>query len=255
MVAAVYTRVILAAIAALTLVLMYATPAHAQDMSAELAEFNAECFTESGEFEGTDGCFEWAEENIELENLLESIEKGCVLSEMYEDYSCKGATAPSSSTTDNSAGVTEQGSVTEQGASSSACFTVDMTDPEVSGEDIDVLTQHLGFDVEAGNPDELLYSPECFEQGLVQWDASMLKNPCYDVVGMTLEDAVPEYIGCPERNTLLASAATQISEQELPPLTQKGTRAPANWKERVTPVKPAPKYTLSKTNPLVKEVR
>ena len=54
-----------------------ATEAHAQDMSAEFEQFNAECFDSStGEFLGTDGCYEWAEEHMELENLLESIEKG-----------------------------------------------------------------------------------------------------------------------------------------------------------------------------------
>jgi hypothetical protein len=82
--------------------------AHAQDMSAQLEQFNAECFDSAGEVLGTDGCFEWAEQNIELENQLESIEKGCVLTDMYEDYSCKGPQGPSSPTS------TEQGSVSEQ---------------------------------------------------------------------------------------------------------------------------------------------
>lgn len=80
--------------------------AHAQDMSAELEQFNAECFDSASEFLGTDACFEWAEQNIELENLLESIEKGCVLTDMYEDYSCKGPSAPSSSS--SSAGEQEE---------------------------------------------------------------------------------------------------------------------------------------------------
>ena len=119
-----------------------------------------------------------------------------------------------------------------------------MKDPEVSGEDIDVLTQQYGFDVEAGNPEELLYSPACFEQGLVQWDESMLENPCYDVVGTTLETAVPEYIGCP---------AASLSEQDTTPLTQQGTLAPADWRSHVTKVKPAPKpAALSTANPMVK---
>jgi hypothetical protein len=91
-------------------------------MSAELEQFNAECFDSAGEFLGTDGCFEWVEQNIELENLLESIEKGCTLTDLYEDYSCKGPSAPSSS------------SVSEQAKSAdTGCVTVDMTDPEVSG--------------------------------------------------------------------------------------------------------------------------
>jgi hypothetical protein len=44
-----------------------ANEAHAQDMSAELAQFESECFTD-GEFDKTDGCIEWAEEaGIEIE--------------------------------------------------------------------------------------------------------------------------------------------------------------------------------------------
>jgi len=100
-----------------------ATEAHAQDMSAEFEQFNAECFDSStGEFLGTDGCYEWAEEHMELENLLESIEKGCVLSDMYEDYSCKGPSAPSHPT------VSEQGATSFATEDVKGCFTVDSND-------------------------------------------------------------------------------------------------------------------------------
>ena len=121
--------------------------AHAQDMSAELEQFNAECFDSAGEFLGTDGCFEWVEQNIELENLLESIEKGCTLTDMYENYSCKGPQGPSSPSSSN---VSEQEEVSEQG-----CVAVDMTDPEVSGQDIDILTQQYGFDAKVDNDDKV----------------------------------------------------------------------------------------------------
>jgi len=101
MVDAVYTRVLLAAIAALTAALMYSSPAaasFASDMTAELEQFNAVCFDEAGEFLGTDGCYKSAESlSIELENINESMDKGCVLSDLYEDYSCKGPSSPSSS--------------------------------------------------------------------------------------------------------------------------------------------------------------
>ena len=68
-----------------------ATEARAQDMSAELEEYNAVCFDEAGEWLKSDGCIRSAESlGIEIDNLLESERKGCVLSEMFEDYSCKG---------------------------------------------------------------------------------------------------------------------------------------------------------------------
>ncbi len=182
-------------------------------MSAELEQFNAECFDSAGEFEPTDGCYKSAEElGIEIENINESMGKGCVLSDLYEDYSCKGPGAPSSS------------SVSEQDKSAdTGCVTVDMTDPEVSGQDIDILTQQFGFDAKADN-DELLYSPECFEQGIVPFDfESMQNNPCYDV----LSDASGstywvEYLGCPDV-----------------PVTQQGTYAPLNWRDRVVELEPA----------------
>ena len=83
--------------------------AHAQDVSAQLEEFNHECFDNAGEFEPTDGCYEYAESiGIEIDNLNESMDKGCVLSDLYEDYSCKGPSAPSSSS------VSEQEEVSEQ---------------------------------------------------------------------------------------------------------------------------------------------
>ena len=82
--------------------------AHAQDMSAELEQFNSECFDSAGEFEPTDGCYEYAESiGIEIDNLNESMDKGCVLSDLYEDYSCKGPSASSSSS------VSEQEEVSE----------------------------------------------------------------------------------------------------------------------------------------------
>src|SRR5215207_2684452 len=121
MVDAVYTRVLLAVVAALTAALLYATPAQAQDMTQELEEYNAVCFDEQGEWLKTDGCIESAERiGIEVDNIIESMDKGCVLSDLFEDYSCKGPSAPSSS----SSFASEQG-----------CFSVDMTNPEVSGED------------------------------------------------------------------------------------------------------------------------
>jgi hypothetical protein len=75
-----------------------ATEAHAQDMSAELEEFNATCFDSAAAFEATDGCYMYAESlGLEIENINESMDKGCVLSDLHEDYSCKGPSAPSSS--------------------------------------------------------------------------------------------------------------------------------------------------------------
>jgi hypothetical protein len=107
MVDGVYTRVLLAVVAALTAALLYGSPAHAQDMSAQLEEFNSECFDSAGEFEPTDGCYEYAESlGLEIDNLNESMDKGCVLSDLYEDYSCKGPSAPSSSS--SSAGEQEE---------------------------------------------------------------------------------------------------------------------------------------------------
>jgi hypothetical protein len=184
--------------------------AHAHDMSAQLEEFSATCFDSAGEFEPTDGCYEYAESiGIEIDNLNESMDKGCVLSDLYEDYSCKGPSAPSSSS------VSEQGNPADTG-----CVTVDMTDPEVSGQDIDILTQHYGFDAKADNDDQL-YSPECFEQGIVPFDfKSMQNNPCYDVLGDSAGNVWVEYIGCPEV-----------------PVTQEGTYAPLNWRDHVVPVK------------------
>ena len=190
-------------------------------MSAELEQFNSECFDSAGEFEPTDGCYEYAESiGIEIDNLNESMDKGCVLSDMYEDYSCKGPSAPSSSS------VSEQEEVSEQG-----CVTVDMSAPEVSGQDIDVLTKSYGFDAKADNDDKL-YSPQCFEQGIVPFDfESMRSNPCYDVLGNSEGDVWVEYIGCPS-----------VSEQAYTPLTQEGTPAPADWRSHVVPLKPAASY-------------
>jgi hypothetical protein len=182
-------------------------------MSAELAEFDATCFSEQGEFEPTDGCYEYAESlGLEIDNINESMDKGCVLSDMYEDYSCKGVSAPSSST------VSEQSEVSEQG-----CVAVDMTDTSESGQDIDVLTQSFGFDAKADNDDKL-YSPECFTSGQVEWDFdSMVNNPCYDVLSdASGSEYWVEYIGCPEV-----------------PVTQEGTYAPLNWRDHVVPLKPA----------------
>jgi hypothetical protein len=92
------------------------------------------------------------------------LDKGCVLSELFEDYSCKGPSAPSSSS------VSEQEEVSEQG-----CVAVDMTDPQVSGQDIDILTKSYGFDAKADNDDKL-YSPECFEQGIVDSDFESMRS-------------------------------------------------------------------------------
>ncbi len=189
--------------------------AHAQDKSAELAEFDATCFSEQGEFEPTDGCYEYAESiGIEIDNLNKSADLGCTLEDMFEDYSCKGPSAPSSSN------ASEQAKSADTG-----CVTVDMTDPEVSGQDIDILTQQFGFDAKADNDDKL-YSPECFEQGIVPFDfESMRNNPCYDVLGNSKGDVWVEYIGCP---------APLVSEQAYTPLTQEGTPAPADWRSHVT---------------------
>jgi hypothetical protein len=253
--------------------LLSATLTTQDAQAATLDEFNSTCFTESG-FEGTDGCFEAAESlGIEMDNLLSSIEQGCT--QYFEDYSCKEGSSepPSSSATP----VSEQGTVTEQG-----CFVVDMKSDEVSGEDIDVLTQQYGFDVEAGNPDELLYSPECFEAGYVEWDnESMINNPCYDVLGNSSGDKWVEFIGCPSEQAPTSSAAWPTpqdadqaqnleeskakgctpdnlfedlsckgpSYQGYTPITQQGTPAPADWRSHVTKVKPA---ALSTANPMVK---
>jgi hypothetical protein len=132
-------------------------------MSAQLEEFNSECFDSAGEFLGTDGCYGWAEEHIELENLLESIEKGCVLSDMSkEDYSCKGPSAPSHPT------VREQGNsaeVSEQDTSD--YFVVDVSEESgVSEQEIQAL-HLLGFFGEYRDEGEKLYSPEYWHGQLI----------------------------------------------------------------------------------------
>jgi hypothetical protein len=217
-------KAVLGVLVALIAVVLVSTNAHAQDMSAELEEFNATCFTEAGEFEPTDGCYEYAESlGLGIDNINESMDKGCVLSDLYEDYSCKGPSAPSSSS------VSEQEEVSEQG-----CVAVDMTDPKVSGEGIDVLTKYFGFDTKADNDDQL-YSPECFEQGIVPFDfESMRSNPCYDVLGNSEGDVWAEYIGCPS-----TADDGSVGEQSYTPLTQQGTPAPADWCSHVVPLKPA----------------
>jgi hypothetical protein len=206
-------KALLGVLASLIVAVLVSTNAYAQDMSAQLEEFNATCFTEQGEFEPTDGCYEYAESlGLEIENINESMDKGCVLSDLFEDYSCKGPSAPSSSS------VSEQGNPADTG-----CVAVDMTDPEVSGQDIDILTKYFGFDARLDN-DELLYSPECFEQGIVPFDfESMQNNPCYDVLSdSTGSEYWVEYLGCPDV-----------------PVTQQGTYAPLNWRDRVVELKPA----------------
>jgi hypothetical protein len=50
-----------------------------------------------------------------------------------------------------------------------------MTDPQVSGQDIDILTKSYGFDAKADNDDKL-YSPECFEQGIVDSDFESMRS-------------------------------------------------------------------------------
>ena len=73
-----------------------ASEARAQDMSAQLDEYNAVCFDEAGEWLATDGCIRSAARmGIEVANIIESDAKGCVLNDMFEDYSCKGPSAPS----------------------------------------------------------------------------------------------------------------------------------------------------------------
>ena|SRR5215210_6340405 len=141
MVDAVYTRVLLAVVAALTAALLLSSPAHAQDMSAQLEQFNAECFDSAGEFLGTDGCFEWAEEHIEIDNLLDSTSKGCVLSNMFEDYSCKGPEYK---------GYEYIGDEGATGPTTS-------TSSSVSEQDISV-PQQLGF---VGDPTDSLANPVC----------------------------------------------------------------------------------------------
>jgi hypothetical protein len=102
-------KLVLSVLASLIVAVVVSSNAHAQDISAELEQFNATCFTEQGEFEPTDGCYEYAESiGIEIDNLNESMDKGCVLSDLYEDYSCTGPSAPSQSS------VSEQEEVSEQ---------------------------------------------------------------------------------------------------------------------------------------------
>ena len=193
-------KALLGVLVALIAVVLVSTNAHASeaDMSTQLEEFNAECFTD-GEFDATDGCVKSAEElGIELENIRESEQKGCTLSDMYEDYSCKGPQGPTSS---SSSSVSEQDKSADTG-----CVTVDMTDPEVSGQDIDVLTKSYGFDAKADNDDQL-YSPQCIEQGIVPFDfESMQNNLCYDVLSDSSgSEYWVEYVGCPDVPVTLAS--------------------------------------------------
>ena len=195
-------KALLGVLASLIVAVLVSTNAYAQDMSAELERFESACFTEQGEFEPTYGCYKWAEDiGLEVDNIIESVQKGCVLCDMYEDYSCKGACAPSSSnaTTD----------VSEQG-----CVSVDMTDPAVDGQDIDILTKHYGFDAKADN-DDLLYSPECFEQGVVEWNFdAMVNNPCYDVLGNSEGDVWVEYIGCSEVHAKASKVESKLKAQQ-----------------------------------------
>jgi hypothetical protein len=146
MVSAVYLRTLVVAIAALTALLVVPpTPAHATPTSppgvSEIEAFETECFDESGEFEGTGGCFKWAEENIEIDNLLESIQLGCSLNDMYEDYSCRGPSSPSSSLAYES--------------EAADCFVVDLS--SLSEQEV-IALQSLGF---YGLIDGELRSPQC----------------------------------------------------------------------------------------------
>jgi hypothetical protein len=125
----------------------------------------------------------------------------------------------------------------------------------------------------------MLYSPECFTSGQVEWDFdSMVNNPCYDV----LSDASGstywvEYIGCPqvsEQNSasqeffprpigadqeenLAESIAKGCAPSDLfedlsckgpkagypyRPVTQQGTLAPIDWRSHVVPLKRASSY-------------
>ena len=100
-------KAVLGVLASLIVAVVVSSNAHAQDISAELEQFSATCFTEQGEFEPTDGCYEYAESiGIEIDNINESMDKGRVLSDLYEDYSCKGPQGPSSP---SSSSVSEQG--------------------------------------------------------------------------------------------------------------------------------------------------
>src|SRR5919107_3880335 len=126
-------KALLGVLVALIAVVLISNNAHAQDLSAQLEEYNATCFTEQGEFEPADGCYEYAESlGLEIDNINESMDKGCVLSDLFEDYSCKGPSAPSSSSEAATTDVSEQGKTADTG-----CVTVDMTDASVSGQDID----------------------------------------------------------------------------------------------------------------------
>jgi hypothetical protein len=247
-------KALLGVLASLIVAVVVSSNAHAQDMSAELEQFNATCFTEAGEFEPTDGCYEYAESiGIEIDNINESMDKGCVLSDLLEDYSCKGPSAPSSSF------VSEQEEVSEQ------CFTVDVSDTdEVSEQEVAAL-QLLGF---YSFPDgsEQLYAPQCAHKESIgafpdETAQFILESECFDVVGTSYEDAAIEYIGCPE--------ADSVDDEAYRPVTQQGTLAPSDWPAHVVPLKRASSYkpaeaaskpsssarpttsTLSTTNPYV----
>jgi len=249
----------LSAAVAVMVSVVSATEAYAQDMSAQLEEFNSECFDSAGEFEPTDGCYEYAESlGLEIDNINESMDKGCVLSDMYEDYSCKGPSAPSSS------------SVSEQGATSIAtedvkgCFTVDSNDLDTVGKQVFTL---VGLHGDPSDSAEQLYSPDCFNgKAVSELDSRLVdalrSDPCYDVVSeeRAIDAAHVEYVGCPEQDS--------VDDRAYRPITQQGTLAPEDWREHLVPVKPAsyvsgsPKSNsikpaetkaLSSKNPLVKE--
>jgi len=241
-----FVLLVLSAALAVMVSVASATEAHAQDMSAELEEFNSECFDSvSGEFLGTDGCFEWAEEHIELENLLESIEKGCTLTDMYEDYSCKGPQGPSSPSSSNSSGeASEQGTqISEQSTTTEdvkGCFVVPADDPQVREQEIAAL-QSLGFHGDPSDSAEQLYSPDCFNAMPVsELDSRLVEqlrlDPCYDVVSDTadMSAAHVEYVGCPSQGS-----QDTPDDEAYTPITQQGTYAPADWKAHVVPLKPA----------------
>jgi hypothetical protein len=84
-------------------------------------------------------------------------------------------------------------------------------------------------------------------------------NALEDECRFQLEDKLPDVAGYTyaEDLTLISDARgywDNAKPQSTTPTTQKGIRAPANWKAHVTPakLKPAPKLVLSKTNPLEK---
>ena len=113
---------------------------------------------------------------------------------------------------------------------------VTVSDTEQVSEQEVAALQLLGFYSIPGDGAEQLYAPQCADGEFIgafpDTTAQFIRSSeCFDVIGESLEDAVVEYIGCPEQDS--------VDDEAYRPITQEGTLAPPDWREHVTQVAPA----------------